>query len=110
MDMLICLALCYILRNRIVFYSTGMNHYEINNNHDTIHAEVDSIMNLPINRKKKKIKINMMVSRTNPKGNRLMMAKPCDCCLKYIHTNLPKKGYKLNKIYYTDEVGEINCI
>ncbi len=56
MDMPICLALCYILRNRIVFYSTGMNHYEINNNHDTIHAEVDSIMNLPINRKKKKNK------------------------------------------------------
>ncbi len=49
----------------------------------------------------------MMVSRTNPKGNRLMMAKPCDCCLKYIHTNLPKKGYKLNKIYYTDENGDI---
>ena len=49
----------------------------------------------------------MFVSRTNPKGNRLMMAKCCDSCLKYIHTNLPKKGYKLNKSYYTNEDGEI---
>ena len=93
-----------------VFYSNGINYYEINKNHDTLHAEVDSIMNLPVNKKKKKIKVNMFVSRTNPKGNRLMMAKCCDSCLKYIHTNLPKKGYKLNKIYYTNEEGEIENI
>ena len=39
-----------------------------------------------------------------------MMAKCCDSCLNYIHTNLPKKGYKLNKIYYTNEEGEIEYI
>ena len=93
-----------------MFYSRGINYYEINKNHDTLHAEVDCIINLPVNKKKKIKKVNIFVSRTNPKGNRLMMAKCCNSCLNYINTNLPKKGYKLNKIYYTNEEGQIEKI
>ena len=39
-----------------------------------------------------------------------MMAKPCTCCMNYIEKNLNIKGYKLNKIYYTDKMGTIKCV
>ena len=51
-----------------MFYSHGINHYEINKNHDTIHAEVDCIMNLKINKKNKMKTVNLFVFRSNPKG------------------------------------------
>ena len=91
-----------IKKNRIVFYSIGINYYEINKKHHTLHAEVDSIMNLKINKKNKLKKINMFVFRTNPKGTTLLNSKPCCNCLKYIDNNLEKKGYKLNNLYYID--------
>ena len=90
-----------------MFYSHGINHYEINKNHDTIHAEVDCIMNLKINKKNKMKTVNLFVFRSNPKGNELLMAKPCKCCMNYIKKNLNSKGYKLNKIYYTNSYGLI---
>ena len=93
-----------------MFYSQGINHYEVNKNHDTIHAEVDSIMNLKINNKNKMKNVNLLVCRTNPKGKELMMAKPCECCMNYIEKNLNIKGYKLNKIYYTNKMGTIECV
>lgn len=93
-----------------MFYSIGINHYEINNNHDTIHAEVDSILKLKINQKKKLKQINMFVFRTNPKGNLLLNSKPCCSCLKYIQNNLHKKGYKLNNLYYINSINEIDII
>ena len=110
MDMRICHVLLLIRKNRIVFYSHGINHYEVNNNHDTIHAEVDCIMNLKINKKYKSKSVNLFVFRTNPKGNVLLMDKPCTCCMNYIEKNLNKKNYKLNKIYYTNSNGLIENI
>lgn len=54
--------------------------------------------------------VNMFVFRTNPKGDKLLMGKCCNCCLKYIYNNLHKKGYKLNKIYYTTNEESIEYI
>ena len=45
----------------------------------------------------------MLVLRTNPKGNELLMAKPCINCAKYLEKNLYVNGFKLNSIYYTDK-------
>ena len=108
--MLILLVLSLIKKNLIVFYSIGINHYEINNNHNTIHAEVDSILNLKINTKKKSKQVNMFVFRTNPKGTILLHSKPCNCCLKYIKNNLYKKNYKLNNLYYINNNNILDII
>ena len=84
-----------------------MNYYNINKNNDTIHAEVNCIQNLKKFKHKKKlskaIKVNIIVLRTNPKGNELLMAKPCCNCAKYLEKNLYVNGFKLNNIFYTDK-------
>lgn len=93
-----------------VFYAFGHNQYNINNkaceeNKDNIHAEVDCVKSL---KKSEKIShINLIVFRTNNAGNKLLNAKPCICCIKTIDFTLKQKNYKLKKIYYTDENGNI---
>lgn len=94
--------------NRIMFYSIGINHYNINKKNNTIHAEVDCINNLKYSCKKKNI--NLFVFRTNPKGTELLKSKPCDNCINFIKNNLQKKNYKLNNLYFIDNVNEINII
>jgi hypothetical protein len=95
-----------------VFYAFGHNQYNLNNkasekNKDCIHAEVDCVNQL---KKSEKVStINLIVFRTNNIGNKLMNAKPCECCLKTIDFTLKRKNYKLKKLCYTDENGEI-CI
>ena len=88
-----------------MFYAKGMNYYNVDSNHSTIHAEVDAVNHLRYTTKK--TKVNLFVFRTNPKGNRLMMAKPCDHCMNYIYANVERKGYRLHRIYYTDWGGDI---
>ena len=110
----------FYLTKSIVFYGIGMNYYNINNNcMKTRHAEVDVIQKIkPLysgkeRNKCKKVKnlkkLNMLVFRTNKKGENLMNAKPCQNCLNYMK-NINKKGYKIQKIYYTDENGEFKNI
>ena len=36
-----------------------------------------------------------------------MMSKPCENCLKTIDFTLKKKNYRLKKLSYTDEEGNI---
>ena len=93
-----------------MFYGTGINKYKINKNNDTIHGECDCIDNLPKNKNKKYIKIDLFVSRTNPKGNRLLMSKSCNNCIKYVNEKGKKKGYIINKIYYVDDDSSIKYI
>lgn len=38
-----------------------------------------------------------------------MNAKPCECCIKTIHFTLKKKNYRLKKLSYSDENGNI-CV
>jgi cytidine deaminase len=98
-----------------VFYGRGINHYNVDkeysggdNKHSTIHAEVDAINHLRYTTKR--TKVNLFVFRTNPQGTRLMMAKPCEHCMKYINTNIQRKGYRLHRIYYTDWEGDIKYV
>ena len=93
-----------------VFYAFGHNQFNINNcacdnNRDCIHAEVDCMNNLKKTHKQKNISI--FVFRTNNKGDKLMMARPCQNCYNAIDFNLKKKNFKLKTIYYSDESGEI---
>ena len=92
-----------------VFYSIGINHYNVDpkNPIKTIHAEVDAINNLRRDSTNKRKKINLFVFRTNKSGTSLLMAKPCCHCMKYIHENIQRKGYRLHRIYYTDWDGSI---
>jgi len=84
-----------------------MNNKASKENKDNIHAEVDCVNHL---KKSEKIKpINLLVFRTNNKGDKLMNAKPCECCLKTIDFTLTRKNYKLKKLCYSDENGNI-CI
>ena len=89
-----------------VFYTMtiGMNSYknqERKSNH-TIHAEFDAINKLP-NRKNKSIKkINLLVIRTTKTG-KLSSSKPCYSCIMDMLTLPPKKGYKIEWIYHSNE-------
>ena len=56
---------------------------------------------------KKKCPINIIVFRTNNKGDKLMMAKPCQNCLTTIDITLKKKNYNLKKLIYSDENGNL---
>ena len=100
--------------NGSVFYAKGINHYNVdcNNNlarkNESLHAEVDAINHLKYTYKKKKV--NLLVYRTNKMGDQLLSAVPCKNCYNHIIKELPKKGYKLNKIYYTTNSGTINYI
>lgn len=90
-----------------VFYviTYGMNSYK-NQEKDgkTIHAECDAIRKLP-SRKNKSIKrINMLVIRTSKTG-KLSMSKPCYNCIIKMMNDAPKKGYKIEWIYYTNDEG-----
>lgn len=93
-----------------MFYAFGHNQYNINykaceNNNDCIHAEVDCVFKLK--KSEKPSPINILVFRTNNQGDKKMMAKPCENCLKTINFTLKRKNYKLKKLCYTDENGEI---
>ena len=93
-----------------VFYAFGHNQYNLNNkaskeNKDNIHAEVDCVNRLK--KSEKRAHINLIVFRTNNAGDKLMNAKPCECCLKTIDFTLKQKNYKLKKLCYSDENGKI---
>ncbi len=74
-------------------------------NKDCVHAEVDCVEKLKYS--EKCVPINIAVFRTNNKGDTLMMSKPCENCLKTMQSTLKYKNYKLKKIYYTDDEGNI---
>lgn len=78
-----------------------MNYYNVDLKFKSIHAEVNAINKLPYRFKNKYKKVNIIVCRVNNK-NELLMAKPCDNCIKHIMNNLYKKKYKLNKLWYSD--------
>ena len=85
-----------------------MNNKACENNSDCIHAEVDCVNRLK--HAEKCHPINIVVFRTNNSGDKLMNAKPCDCCLKTIDFTLKQKNYKLKKLCYSDENGNIICL
>ena len=88
----------------------GINHYNIDTKFNSRHAEVDAVTKLKYTEKQKQI--TMLVFRTNNKGDKLLMAKPCKNCVREIRRTLKFKNYKLkaNKCYYTDEEGNFSYI
>lgn len=71
----------------------------------TIHAEDTAIRKLPTLSRKRPRKIDILVIRTSKTGV-LGISKPCSNCIHILQTQLPQKGYSLQKIYYSEE-GEI---
>jgi len=96
----------HIEKKNILSY--GQNHYTTNEKSNyTIHAEIDALNKLPtLKNKEKKEKINMLVCRFS-KGFKLGNSKPCFSCVKKMCIDFPKKGYILQKIYYSNDDGTI---
>jgi hypothetical protein len=76
--------------------------------HGTVHAEVDVMLKLPI-QKKTKI-INLAVFTTNKTGEKLIMSKCCNNCLRSINIIAVKKNYIVKKIFYINENNELDII
>tara|TARA_B100000900_G_scaffold149053_1_gene126513 strand:+ start:124 stop:567 length:444 start_codon:yes stop_codon:yes gene_type:complete len=93
--------------------SIGFNKYNTHNrtrieHPGNCHAEVDACMRLKFNEEpQKKKKVNLIVFRSNSKKNRLLLAKPCNNCIRTMYYLIHKKGYILNSVYYTDDNGNI---
>tara|TARA_B100001057_G_C22482792_1_gene807092 strand:- start:285 stop:605 length:321 start_codon:yes stop_codon:yes gene_type:complete len=90
-----------------IFYSTGINQYNIDLKQKSKHAEVDAINNLKKSKKPKKL--SLFVFRVNRHGE-ICNAKPCECCHKYIIHEIKRKNYKLGKIWYTDVNGDFKFL
>lgn len=97
-----------------MFYSIGMNQYGVskrlnkNNYYESLHAEIDSMNKLSINKKNKMIKINVFVFRiSRSKKQNLMLAKPCQACYKGLYLIAKQKNYKIKNIYFTNNDGNI---
>ena len=78
------------------------NHYPL-----AIHAEENAIYKLSPNKNKKIQKLDIIVFRTNKKGDCLLMAKSCDNCKYHIKRGLEYKNYKLRQFFYTDNNGDL---
>ena len=59
---------------------------------------------LPRNKKLKKVDI--LVIRANKSGS-IGTSKPCYHCILAMNISLPKKGYVVNDVYYSDRDGNI---
>lgn len=76
------------------------------------HAEEMAVDKLKINIKPKLINISLLVIRitsgSNPNCYHLVNSRPCIACMyKLIHVT--QLGYRITKIYFSNEVGEIIC-
>ena len=91
-----------------MFYAKGINHYNVDLKGTSIHAEVDAVNKLKPNYKSKPIKINIIVLRVNNKGDKLLLSKSCNACIKYMKLHLKRKNYKVHKAWYTDNDGQFN--
>jgi len=85
--------------------SYGINHYQPTTITRTIHAEVDALNKLPFSRKKRKI--NILILRLTKKDKNLCMSRPCQSCLNTMAYLLPKKGYIIKNVYYSNANGTI---
>ena len=115
--------ICDIKRQKIYsigvnMYGTDLNYHYKGNYPMTIHAEDNAIHKLKPNLKsikrgrggkRNRKYVDIIVFRVNPNGDRLLMSKSCNNCLKKIRDGLDYKGYLLKNLYYTNGLGEL-CI
>ena len=88
--------------------SFGVNQMgDSDGNAPGVHAECDAISKLiPLKPKKKLENINILVIRLSTK-NKIQSSKPCSNCIETMINLPPKKGYKVQNIYYSDMFGDI---
>jgi cytidine deaminase len=92
-------------KNKIKPLSYGINDVSLVNK--SLHAEYDAIRNLPFRRKNLKNKsINLLVIRIS-RRKQIKQSKPCVHCIKYISKLNENTSYQINRIYYSDDNGEI---
>jgi hypothetical protein len=73
----------------------------------SIHAECDAISKLiPLKPKKHLEQINILVIRLSIK-NKIQSSKPCSNCIETMVKMPPKKGYKIQNVFYSDGFGNI---
>lgn len=71
-----------------------------------IHAEYDAISKLKPLKTNKLKRIDIIIVKIKLSGT-LGISKPCEQCIKMLLYLPPKKGYKINKILYSDNEGKI---
>ena len=84
----------------------GVNHYSATSD-KTIHAEENAITRLKPRPTTKALKsVNIIVIRTTKNGV-LGSSKPCVHCTSKLSEMLPKRGYRVNWVYYSTAGGGI---
>lgn len=104
--------ICAIFCKQHCILATGINHCRGMHDHTigSIHAEIDSVQNLPQRPKNKKIKnLNMLVIKVSKKTHALSMSKPCIRCIDELLYMPNLYRYKINKIYYSTNIEHIVC-
>lgn len=87
--------------------SMGHNKFITCEKLPNIHAEMDAVSKLPTFRKKKFESIHLCVIRINGSG-KLNNSKPCIHCILSLNMIAPLKGYRIDKVYYSNECGTIS--
>ena len=99
-------ACIFIFKNKTIrILCTGHNINYIDNT--TLHAEEAAFKKLLNCTEAKQIKINVAVIKITRDGQ-YRNSKPCVHCLQSMYITSQKKGYKLNKIYYTSDDNTIS--
>lgn len=73
------------------------------------HAEVDAINKLPLNPTKRIIPIDIVVIRSTSDGT-LKISKPCEKCLRQMRMLPSVRRYRVRKIYYSNDEGNLTSI
>lgn len=91
--------------------SHGINHCRGYNSKviGSVHAELSAIRNLPVRSKNKKIKkVSLLVIKSS-KTHCLSLSKPCIKCVNDLTIEPLRYGYRIDRIYYSDNNGYIIC-
>lgn len=87
--------------------SYGQNYLLSKNSaYNSVHAEHDAIINLPVNEKKHAKKVDILVIRASRTG-KLGMSRPCDHCVRIMNELARQKGYYISNVYYSTNDGTI---
>lgn len=101
--------ICLVLdkKNNCLSYGINDSRGISGNSKGIVHAEISAVLKLHKNKKKNK-KINLFVVKIS-KTNSLSNSKPCIKCINDLITITLNKGYRINKIYYSNENNKIIC-
>jgi cytidine deaminase len=84
----------------------GHNKFILCEKLPNVHAEMSAIAKLQGQRKKKLESVHLCVLRVTPTG-KLNSSKPCTHCILSLGMIAPMKGYRIEKVFYSDETGSI---